>query len=164
MLLPLGRLASGICAPSCSRCSSLALSHRLGTVCRADFCPHPLYSAMQDPRIPKKVLTHNNVRPPYKGGGWRIPRPTGLGQNVRRVSSGTLYTSGSHLHDRGSIIPHQVGGPACQVENLVEKDKNPEEWWPWKLDPRNGHCATPSQWSRRKSREISGIVTENTRF
>ena len=42
--------------------------------------------------------------------------------------------------------------------------KNPEEWWPWKLDPRNGHCATPSQWSRRKSREISGIVTENTRF
>ena len=32
----------------------------------------------------------------------------------------------------------------------------------WKLDPRNGHCATPSQCSRRKSREISGIVTENT--
>ena len=89
---------------------------------------------------------------------------TGLGQNVRRVSWGTLYTSGSHIHDRGSIIPHQVGGPAHQVENLVEKDKNPEEWWPWKLDPRNGHCATPSQWSRRKSREISGIVTENTRF
>ena len=57
-----------------------------------------------------------------------------------------------------------VGGPACRDENLVEKDKNPEEWWPWKLDPRNGHCATPSQWSRRKSREISGIVTENTRF
>ena len=89
---------------------------------------------------------------------------TGLGQNVRRVWEGTLYTSGSHIHVRGSIIPHQVGGPACQVENLVEKDKNPEEWWPWKLDPRNGHCATPSQWSRRKSREISGIVTENTRF
>ena len=54
--------------------------------------------------------------------------------------------------------------PAHGDENLVEKDKNPEEWWPWKLDPRNGHCATPSQWSRRKSREISGIVTENTRF
>ena len=90
--------------------------------------------------------------------------PTGLGQNVRRVWEGTLYTSGSHIHDRGSIIPHQVGGPAYRVENLVEKDKNPEEWWPWKLDPRNGHCATPSQWSRRKSREISGIVTENTRF
>ena len=89
---------------------------------------------------------------------------TGLGQNVRRVSWGTLYTSGSHIHDRGSIIPHQVGGPAHGDENLVEKDKNPEEWWPWKLDPRNGHCATPSQWSRRKSREISGIVTENTRF
>ena len=73
-------------------------------------------------------------------------------------------TSGSHIHDRGSIIPHQVGGPAHRVENLVEKDKNPEEWWPCKLDSRNGHCATPSQWSRRKSREISGIVTENTRF
>ena len=28
-------------------------------------------------------------------------------------------------------------GPAHRVENLVEKDKNPEEWWPWKLDPRN---------------------------
>ena len=75
----------------------------------------------------------------------------------------TLH-AGLHIHDRGSIIPHQVGGPAYRVENLVEKDKNPEEWWPWKLDPRNGHCATPSQWSRRKSREISGIVTENTRF
>ena len=47
---------------------------------------------------------------------------TGLGQNVRRVSSGTLYTSGLHIHDRGSIIPHQVGGPAYRVENLVEKD------------------------------------------
>ena len=55
-----------------------------------------------------------------------------------------LYTSGSHIHDRGSIIPHQVGGPAHGDENLVEKDKNPEEWWPWKLDPRNGYCATPS--------------------
>ena len=31
----------------CSRCSSLALSHRLGTVCSADFSPHPLYSAMK---------------------------------------------------------------------------------------------------------------------
>ena len=89
---------------------------------------------------------------------------TGLGQNVRRVWEGTLYTSGSHIHDRGSIIPHQVGGPAHGNENRVEKDKNSEEWWPWKLDPRNGHCATPSQWSWRKSREISGIVTENTRF
>ena len=48
---------------------------------------------------------------------------TGLGQNVRRVWEGTLYTSGSHIHDRGSIIPHQVGGPACSVENLVEKIK-----------------------------------------
>ena len=73
-----------------------------------------------------------------------IETSTGLGQNVRRVWEGTLYTSGSHIHDRGSIIPHQVGGPACSVENLVEKDKNPEEWWPWKLDPRNGHCATRS--------------------
>ena len=33
---------------------------------------------------------------------------TGLGQNVRRVWEGTLYTSGSHIHVRGSIIPHQV--------------------------------------------------------
>ena len=64
----------------------------------------------------------------------------------------------------GDFHQYPVGGPACRVESLVEKDKNPEEWWPWKLDPRNGHCATPSQWSRRKSREISGIVTENTRF
>ena len=97
-------------------------------------------------------------------GSWLFSSFTGLGQNVRRVWAGTLYTSGSHIHVRGSIIPHQVGGPAHGDENLVEKDKNPEEWWPWKLDPRNGHCATPSQWSRRKSREISGIVTENTRF
>ena len=58
---------------------------------------------------------------------WSVPC-TGLGQNVRRVWEGTLYTSGSHIHDRGSIIPHQVGGPAHGVENLVEKDKNPEEW------------------------------------
>ena len=28
-------------------CQRPALSHRLGTVCRADFCPHPLYSAMK---------------------------------------------------------------------------------------------------------------------
>ena len=78
---------------------------------------------------------------------------------VDRLVSGTSRVLSATL-----CRSHQVGGPAHRVENLVEKDKNPEEWWPWKLDPRNGHCATPSQWSRRKSREISGIVIENTRF
>ena len=129
--------------------------------------------ALRRPQIRPHILEKEGwliAWPQIRGSGVKRKRSqrsvycTGLGQNVRRVWEGTLYTSGSHIHDRGSIIPHQVGGPAYRVENLVEKDKNPEEWWPWKLDPRNGHCATPSQWSRRKSREISGIVTENTRF
>ena len=88
--------------------------------------------------------------------GW-TERSVGFGKEHFTLQGRTFTTV-------APSVPHQVGGPACSVENLVEKDKNPEEWWPWKLDPRNGHCATPSQWSRRKSREISGIVTENTRF
>ena len=55
------------------------------------------------------------------------------------------------------VVPHTKLKTASKKIKILKK-------WPWKLDPRNGHCATPSQWSRRKSREISGIVTENTRF
>ena len=84
MLLPLGRLASGICERVArqrgrsSFCAVVLSMLKFGPVppsgdrLQGGFLPaSSLFSyeatqnRMQDPRIPKKVLTHNNVRPTY---------------------------------------------------------------------------------------------------
>ena len=49
-------------------------------------------------------------------------------RSTRSARYEKTYRAPQRTYHRGPIIPHQVGGPAHRFENLVEKDKNPEEW------------------------------------
>ena len=102
---------------------------------------------VREPPTPPQTRNGKN----HRIQGW-IERSVGFGRDHFTLQGRTGFTS---------VAPSSLIRPAHGDENLVEKDKNPEEWWPWKRGPRNGHCATRSQWSCRKSREISGIASKS---